>query len=268
MIYPKILRGYEFCFSMIPALGKMVLFRSKGDPIMNNSGLLNQDSVMLFKCRLGVECLNECCRDLNIFLTPYDIIRLKKGLVLDSSSFIKDYCISYFDGNRNFPVVKLKMTCDENKICPLASEKGCTVYRDRPLSCRLYPVNSEPSSNGAKRFSLIREPFCKGFEEKRKLTIKEYFEEQELGKYLQMVELFKSITTHAFFQDEKNVSPENLDLFYTICYDIDKFRGTFLSDSFLGKFPMDEKIKAKVKDDDVALFNFGVTWYKSMVLDR
>ena len=33
-----------------------------------------------FRCHPGVGCFNRCCRNLNLFLYPYDVIRLRNRL--------------------------------------------------------------------------------------------------------------------------------------------------------------------------------------------
>ena len=52
---------------------------------------LSADDAFTFGCNPGVACFNECCRDLNQFLTPYDILRLKNHLNLSSSAFLERY---------------------------------------------------------------------------------------------------------------------------------------------------------------------------------
>jgi uncharacterized protein len=32
-----------------------------------------------FRCRPTLECFNRCCHNLNLFLYPYDVLRLKKA---------------------------------------------------------------------------------------------------------------------------------------------------------------------------------------------
>jgi len=49
---------------------------------------LGPESQFKFKCHPGVECFTQCCRDINIILTPYDIILLKKKLKLSSDEFL------------------------------------------------------------------------------------------------------------------------------------------------------------------------------------
>jgi hypothetical protein len=52
---------------------------------------LGPESTFKFKCHPGVACFTECCRDINIILTPYDIIRLKNRLDLSSEEFLALY---------------------------------------------------------------------------------------------------------------------------------------------------------------------------------
>ena len=40
-----------------------------------------------FACHQGVRCFTDCCRDLHLVLTPYDVLRVKRGLVMDSTAF-------------------------------------------------------------------------------------------------------------------------------------------------------------------------------------
>jgi len=45
------------------------------EEIMKEYPRLTRDDTFTFACHPGVSCFNQCCRDVNIFLTPYDIIR-------------------------------------------------------------------------------------------------------------------------------------------------------------------------------------------------
>ena len=62
-----------------------------------------------FACHQAIACFTECCRDLHLVLTPYDIIRIKRHLELDSTTFLDDYTFSETDRDWKVPVVKLKM---------------------------------------------------------------------------------------------------------------------------------------------------------------
>ena len=85
-------------------------------------------------------CFNECCRNLNQFLYPYDILRLKKKLGLTSGEFLERYTTQHIGPESGLPIVTLKTADAERLTCPFVTEKGCRVYSDRPASCRTYPL--------------------------------------------------------------------------------------------------------------------------------
>jgi hypothetical protein len=61
---------------------------------------------------------------------------MKQRLGISSDQFLKQYTISAFRDNKYFPSLMLTMLDDEEKSCPFLSDKGCTIYKDRPFSCR------------------------------------------------------------------------------------------------------------------------------------
>ena len=106
---------------------------------------LGPDSKFQFKCHKGVKCFNQCCRDINIILTPYDIIKLKTRLGLSSEEFLALYTEPQILEKTDLPVVMLKLLDEEGsdsdrKACPFVREDGCLVYEDRPTTCRYYPL--------------------------------------------------------------------------------------------------------------------------------
>jgi Fe-S-cluster containining protein len=228
---------------------------------------LGLDSRFCFRCHKGVPCFNECCRDINIFLTPYDIIRLKNNLGMNSEEFIKKYTITPFDQNLKYPILLLKMNDDEKKSCPFVGEEGCTVYSDRPWACRMYPLGlASPKENHQTEkddfYFLLKEEVCKGFAEDNELSVKEWIEDQEIELYDRIGRGFKEITLHSYFQEEKDLSPQKMEMFFMVCYNIDKFREFVFKSTFLDKFEIDEKLREEIKKDDVALLEFGYDWLK------
>ena len=67
---------------------------------------LGPESTFKFKCHPGVACFTECCRDINIILTPYDIIRLKNRLDLSSEEFLALYTEPQLLEKTGLPVVE------------------------------------------------------------------------------------------------------------------------------------------------------------------
>jgi len=56
-----------------------------------------------FACHPKVACFTDCCRQLELALTPYDILRLKRETDLDSSSFLEQYVIQEQEDEDVFP---------------------------------------------------------------------------------------------------------------------------------------------------------------------
>jgi hypothetical protein len=48
---------------------------------------LGIDDKFKFACKQAFKCFTKCCADVNIFLTPYDILRMKKRLNIKSGQF-------------------------------------------------------------------------------------------------------------------------------------------------------------------------------------
>jgi hypothetical protein len=85
------------------------------ETILKEYPRLTEESEFCFKCHKDVPCFNACCRDVNIFLTPYDVIRLRKRLGITSGEFLSKYTLSPFDENISYPVLLLKMEDNEEK---------------------------------------------------------------------------------------------------------------------------------------------------------
>jgi Fe-S-cluster containining protein len=95
----------------------------------------DENHVIKFNCYKGIECFNACCRNIDITLTPYDILRLKKRLGLTSGEFLKQYTYP-FEFNKN-SIAGVKMEPVEGGTeCQFMTDEGCSVYEDRPTACR------------------------------------------------------------------------------------------------------------------------------------
>jgi Fe-S-cluster containining protein len=228
---------------------------------------LSKTSRFQFKCHPGVACFNDCCADVNIFLTPYDIIRLKNSLGISSKEFLSKYTISPFDENLKYPVVLLKMEENEKKSCPFVASNGCQVYEDRPWSCRMYPLGLASSkdkkeSGDNEFFFLLKEAVCQGFKEEKEQSVDEWLKDQGITEYDRMGEHFKQISLHDFFEKGGNLPPEKIEMFFMTCYNIDSFRKFIFESSFLEKFEIDDDTKAAIKQNDVELMKFGFKWLR------
>lgn len=227
---------------------------------------LNKESNFCFRCHPDVSCFNKCCGDVNIFLTPYDIIRLKQNLGISSTELLKKYTISPFDQNLKYPVILLQMNPKSNK-CPFVTEQGCGVYKDRPWACRMYPLGlatpGEDSDELDEEFYfLMKESVCKGFEENREISVIKWLDDQGISEYNKMGMDFKDITTHKYFLEGGQLTPDRIEMFFLACYDVDRFRKFVFGSSFFDKFEVAEQSKARIKEDDLEMLKFGYKWLK------
>ena len=85
-----------------------------------------------FACNRQLECYTSCCRDVNIFLTPNDVLRLKKALGLTSSEFLEKYTDLVVTPKKALPMVQLRMNQENDKKCYFVHEKVIKIYFIRP----------------------------------------------------------------------------------------------------------------------------------------
>ncbi len=237
------------------------------ETILKEYPRLNKESKFKFNCHKNISCFNKCCSDVNIFLTPYDIIRLKNRLKISSQEFLDKFTIVPVDENQNHPVVMLKMNNDKEKTCPFVGKEGCSVYEDRPWSCRMFPLGvaspKDSDKNGEGEFYFIlQEPVCMGYKEDISLTVEQWKKDQKVEEYSEMGEEFKQVSLNDYFKKGKQLEPAKQEMFYTVCYNIDKFKEFVFESTFLKRFEVDENILNKIKSDDKELLKFGFNWLK------
>jgi Fe-S-cluster containining protein len=233
--------------------------------ISKNIGLtvLSPGDNFRFACHPGLECFTRCCRGITIFLTPYDILRMKNALSISSESFLKQYTASLI-GDSGFPVVFLKMGDDASQSCPFVTPRGCEIYDHRPWACRIYPLKPESTKLTEKAdkayYSVMDVPFCLGKFEDTVTTVSEWQEEQGIPLYLEMEKKFKKITMNDFLADKKIVNRKIQDMYYMACYDLDRFRRFVFESTFLERFEASPEEVAQIQHDDVALYQFAMKW--------
>src|SRR4030065_2245921 len=61
-----------------------------------------------FQRRKGIACWNACCSNIDISLTPYDILRLKDRFEMGSGEFLQKYTVPYEMEQNSIAGVKLR----------------------------------------------------------------------------------------------------------------------------------------------------------------
>ncbi len=221
-----------------------------------------------FECHKGVKCFTDCCRGIDVMLTPYDILTMRKKLDLTSEEFLAVFTVPQILEKAELPVVTLKLLDDERKSCPFVEDKdGCVIYEDRPTTCRYYPLgvgSLSYSGEGDEKeefFFTVKEAHCLGFEEKKKWTVADWRDDQGINLrdevndgWLDLMVRKKSLP------QSMKLSEEAKKIFFMVCYNIDKFKDFVFNSSFLDRYDLsDQKIK-EIKDDEVKLLQFGFEW--------
>jgi len=67
---------------------------------------------------------------------------------------------------------------------------------------------------------------------------------------------------HPFWNGEEPLSPEQIDMYYTACYDLDRFRRFVFDTRFLELFEIDEDRIDAMRNSDLELSEFAMQWLK------
>lgn len=217
-----------------------------------------------FACHPGVPCFTECCRDLTLLLTPYDVLRLRKRLGLSSGEFLDRYTECGFDENRHLPMAYLGMSANERRTCPFVSPGGCLVYEDRPSACRMYPIaRASRLLHGSvlENYFILRESHCRGFDEERSRTIEEWVEDQGLKDYLGYNDLWMAIITHPRIRNAP-LPDKQRQMFFIASYDSDRFREMVFKTRFLSLFEIGEAQIEQLRANETALLELALNWMR------
>ena len=235
-------------------------------PIPNSPVIPNQlpgDAVIQFRCHKDIDCFNACCKNIDIMLTPYDILRLKQRLGITSTEFLRLYTEPFEFGKNSVAGVKYK-PAEGTTECQFVTDAGCSVYEDRPTACRYYPVGLLSTRRQDENFdrasyALVKEDHCHGHFEDRKLTIDEYRKEQGLEEYDEHGRAWRQLILKVKSAGPAigNMSKTSLRFFFMACYDLDRFREFVRSTGFSTTYDIDQATREELLTDDMALLRFG-----------
>ena len=232
---------------------------------------LEGTAALQFQCRKGIACWNACCSNIDISLTPYDIVRLKQHLELSSSEFLNRYTVPYEMEKDGIAGVKLRPV-DGGTACRFMTDAGCGVYADRPTACRYYPVallsmRKQDESIDRQYYAIVREDHCLGHQEPRTQTIDEYRAEQGLPEYDDLAHGWRQLILKKKSSGPTVGKPSkrSLELFFMTCYDIDRFRSFVASDSFSGIYELPADELHAMLLDDVTLLQFGFRFLRQVL---
>lgn len=243
--------------------------QTSGLPVV--PAMLDEAAEIQFSCHQGISCWNACCANIDITLTPYDIIRLKKRLGISSTQFLRDYTVPFELEKDGIAGVKFRPV-EGGTACRFMRPEGCAVYEDRPTACRYYPVallamRKQDETTDTQSYALVKEEHCQGHQVARRLTIADYRKEQGVDEY--------DAAAHGWRQlilKKKSCGPaigtpslKSRQLFFIACYDIDTFRDFVESEPFQKLFVLSREEWQQILGDDVSLLQFAFRYLKQVL---
>lgn len=225
-----------------------------------------------FHCHSDVDCFMVCCKNVDMFLYPYDILRLKTFMKISSQKFIENY-VRVVQGAAHpyFPSLMLRLN-EESKACPFLDDDGCGIYADRPSACRTYPlergVDRSPERGVGHDFYLLtNHDYCHGHRESKTYTVKKWIRDQRLDEYNLMNDLWAEVDTLFStnpWAGEGSGGPKQ-QMAFTACYDIDNFRLMVAKHALLDRFTINRDQRRRIQESDTELLKFSFEWLKNFL---
>jgi hypothetical protein len=230
---------------------------------------IRKGETFAFRCHPGIGCFNRCCRNLNLFLYPYDVLRLRAGLGISSDEFLDRHVDVVLRPGTHFPEVLLRMAENAEKTCPFLAPDGCRVYPDRPDTCRTFPLEQglrhDARADTDETVFFFRPPdFCLGRHEPSPWSVPEWVADQEAGEYHRMTVRWARL--RRLFQADpwgaEGPAGTRARMSFMAAYNIDRFRAFVFESSFLKRFKVKPELLGRIKRDDAELLLLGFDWIK------
>ncbi|MHB8453433.1 MAG: YkgJ family cysteine cluster protein [Acidiferrobacterales bacterium] len=229
---------------------------------------LELDDNFQFHCHKGIACFNKCCQNIDITLTPYDILRLKNHLGIKSFEFLHKYTVPFEMDAHGMPGLKMK-TRDDTTACQFVTDEGCSVYADRPAACRYYALGmmsmrAKDSPMDEDHYFIVKEDHCLGHLEPEAQTIRAYRKDQGVDVYDELNREWRQIILkkRSCGPTIGKPSDRSFQLFFMCSYDLDSFREFVKSPSFNAVYEMDKTLMDAFLESEVELMKFGFRFLK------
>jgi Fe-S-cluster containining protein len=236
---------------------------------------LEPETRFKFRCHKDVKCFTRCCSNIDIMLTPYDVLRMKKALGMTSEEFLAVHTTMRVDEKSSHPYAYLKMTDEEERKCPFVSyPEGCSIYPDRPVSCRYYPIGQATLKRGIGEgggiheefFFFIREEHCLGYQEDTEWTVESWRDDQEAEHYDAMNREWKELLMRRNLPGQARLDPKKQRQFFMASYDLDSFRRFVFESRFLEIFDVPADEVERMRADETALMKFAFRYLKYLLM--
>lgn len=233
-----------------------------------------------FSCHAGLGCWNHCCHGADITLTPNCILRLSAHFAIRPAEFLTRHTVPAMWGKALLPVAKLKMGGDDGRgPCPFMRDEGCSVYADRPVTCRYYPLGlasmKMKDAPEVEDFNfLVKEPHCRGHDEAREQTVGQFRAEQGIEEYdivnRGWMDILMKMASWASVGGPwgQKMTPQTQKMFFMVSTDVDAFRRFVFGTRFLETYDVAAEIQEAVRADDRAALGLGFDWMKNVLFNE
>lgn len=232
---------------------------------------LSLNDTFKFRCHENIACFNECCKNINIDLTPYDIIRLKNHFNIDSREFLASYTVPFETDGHGMPGVKMKTRADTSE-CPFLTTEGCGVYQNRPSACRYYALGlmsmrASDKNEDETHYFVVKEDHCLGHNEDKTQTIAEYRKNQGVESYDDINREWRQLVLkkRSCGPTIGNPSKRSFQMYFMACYNIDSFRDFVFSDGFATIYSLEASFYEIIKNDEIQLLQFAFRLMKQVL---
>jgi len=190
---------------------------------INHESFIGPEDRFVFTCKRK----NVCCKNFSstdrIIIEPYDVLRLSRKLGMTTGKFMEEYADLTLDEYTHLPIALLgyKGNVSRNK-CHFLRSYGCSVYEDRPLRCRLYPLG-RISNKGKSYFIHINNCPCGNLPDDKSWNAQEWIDVSGAEDYLEYQDYISNIYSFADWDTYGNLSNDIKLKLGQALYNIDEF---------------------------------------------
>ena len=163
--------------------------------------------------------------------------------------------------------------------CAFMQPEGCSVYSERPLTCRYYPLGllSHKLKDANKKQDihfLVKESHCKGHLEPNTQTVEEFRREQRVVVYEEVnrgwVDVLMKLASWKSIGGPMGKAPsaQVRQMFFMVSTDVDRFRRFVLETRFLRIYDIPAETVERIKASDEALLQLGFQWLKNVLFNE
>ena len=233
---------------------------------------LEPGATFCFDCHPQVPCFNQCCAELTLPLTPYDVLRLCRNLgAMPGDAFLAEYTVMRSWPDTGFPLPMLRMLQGPGEPCPFVTPAGCAVYEDRPAACRYYPLGrgTKMGEKGVvERFFVVREDHCRGFDSGTTRTAQQWLCNEGLEAYNAANDRYMRLM--ALVRATGQPLDKRLSGMSTLClFQLDKFRELIVRMRLFERVDADAERQKRILEDslagDEAALDFALDWLELVI---